>query len=492
MTPKDEEGHGNAAKAPHDHSETITEAHRMYLKYHRHEDESLIRKLGSSHATTPSDFPMLHRVAKTGAIYATSRATAHGFTPQDTEWANMGQGAPETGPIEGAPPRTLTMTIDDEDLEYAPVTGLTELRDKIATYYNTLYRHGQESQYTAANVCVIPGGRAGITRIMAVLGEVQVGYFCPDYTAYEQALGLFVRISPSPFVHRNVNEAIMPASEFEFQVEGRGMGAMLLSNPCNPTGQSIEGEELKQYVDVARRTRSALIMDEFYSHYYYDGPKEGEADWPKTVSSAAYIDNVDRDPIIIVNGLTKNWRTPGFRVCWIVAPKDIVNRLGSSGSFLDGGANAPLQRLAVSMMDMEFVRQDAWALQNHFCKKRDYLLSELARLNITVKWIPTSTFYIWADLSNLPPPLNDCLVFLEECVQHKIICVPGVFFDLNPRSTRNNVLKSKCIQNVRFSYGPPMHNLVKGIQHLEEMIQKWKRTPIQARIYEAQHSSQMD
>ena len=36
---------------------------------------------------------------------------------------------------------------------------------------------------------------------------------------------------------------------------------------------------------------------------------------------------------------------------------------------------------------------------------------------------PTATFYIWADISALPHPLNDCLVFLEECAKHKIICV---------------------------------------------------------------------
>jgi aspartate/methionine/tyrosine aminotransferase len=106
---------------------------------------------------------------------------------------------------------------------------------KIANYYNYLYRQGKESQYTADNICVVPGGRAGITRIIAVLGTVQVGYFTPKYTAYEQALGIFIRVSPSPMLHRDVNEALMPAEEFEFQCSGRGVGAILMSNPANPT-----------------------------------------------------------------------------------------------------------------------------------------------------------------------------------------------------------------------------------------------------------------
>ena len=136
----------------------------------------------------------------------------------------------------------------------------------ISPFY--LHSQGKESQYSFENVCVVPGGRAGLTRVMAALGSVQVGYFTPDYTAYQEALGLFTRITPSPLLHLKMNEALMSSEEFRFQASGRGLGAMLLSNPANPTGQSLEGEELKNYVDIARELGIALLMDEFYSHYY--------------------------------------------------------------------------------------------------------------------------------------------------------------------------------------------------------------------------------
>jgi len=154
-----------------------------------------------------------------------------------------------------------------------------------------------------------------------------------------------------------------------------------------------------------------------------------------------------------------------------------------------GGANAPLQRLSLPLMDLDFIRKDTWALQRHFRKKRDFLLKELDALGISVKWKPTATFYIWADLSKLPPPLNDCLVFLEECAKHKVVCVPGVFFDINPRGIRN-LRVSKCIQNVRFSYGPPMHNLVKGMKQIGAMIEEWKKHPETPELY-AQESFPM-
>eukprot|EP00804_Cyclotella_cryptica_P022017 CCRYP_000936-RA/>CCRYP_000936-RA protein AED:0.04 eAED:0.04 QI:100/1/1/1/0.85/0.75/8/3698/492 len=473
-------------------------AHDLFLEFHKHRPQSL-RKIKEEDESeghplaneVPLDFEMFQHVMKTGVIYATSRARVRGFDPEDPEWANMGQGAPETGPLPGAPPRDFHMSIEDALLEYAPVTGLKELRVKVAEYYNHLYRQGKDSKYTYENVCIVPGGRAGLTRCMAALGSTQVGYFTPDYTAYQQALGLFVRITPSPLLHKNADEALMPSDDFKFQATGRGLGAMLWSNPANPTGMSLEGTELDAYVKIARDLNLALIADEFYSHYYYDGdavdPVNGGADddsnWPKTVSSAAYVQDVDIDPVLIVNGLTKNWRCPGFRICWIVAPKPIIEMLGSAGSFLDGGANAPLQKLSLPLMELDFIRRDAWALQREFKKKRDYLLTELARIGIAVKWKPTATFYIWADISSLPCPLNDCLVFLEECVKYKVICVPGVFFDINPRNIRN-VRNNKCINFVRFSYGPPMSNLETGVQQIEKMIQYWKNNPESVAMYQ--------
>lgn len=60
--------------------------------------------------------------------------------------------------------------------------------------------------------------------------------------------------------------------------------------------------------------------------------------------------------------------------------------LGSAGSYLDGGANAPLQRLALPLMELDFIRKDTWALQRHFRAKRDFLLEKLSALGIKVQW----------------------------------------------------------------------------------------------------------
>src|SRR5262249_16203810 len=71
---------------------------------------------------------------------------------------------------------------DAGDEEYAPVAGIWELREAIASHYNRTYRRGMPSQYSAENVAISGGGRASLTRAAASLGLINLGHFLPDYT----------------------------------------------------------------------------------------------------------------------------------------------------------------------------------------------------------------------------------------------------------------------------------------------------------------------
>jgi hypothetical protein len=61
--------------------------------------------------------------------------------------------------------------------------------------YNEHHRKGMPSQYTWENVAIVPGGRAGLIRIAAVLNQAYLGFFIPDYTAYNEMLSLFRNVS---------------------------------------------------------------------------------------------------------------------------------------------------------------------------------------------------------------------------------------------------------------------------------------------------------
>ena len=71
------------------------------------------------------------------------------------------------------------------------------------------------------------------------------------------------------------------------------------------------------------------------------------------MSAAGYVEDVDADPVVVVDGLTKNWRYPGFRLSWTVAPKSVIERVSSAGSFLDGGAPHAPQLAALPLLELE-------------------------------------------------------------------------------------------------------------------------------------------
>lgn len=155
-------------------------------------------------------------------------------------------------------------------------------------------------------------------------------------------------------------------------------------------------------------------------------------------------------------------------MCWIVGPRHAIDTLSSVGSFMDGGANNALQKAAIPFLDADFVKADALALQSHFRAKRDYMLRELSKLGIKSNK-PGSTFYIWADVSNLPPPLNHGVIFFEYLIRHKAIVVPGIFFDVNP-GHRRKYASSKYLSHVRMSYGPEWANLKLAIKAMNEIV----------------------
>lgn len=411
--------------------------------------------------------PGFRKVPKTGVIYVMSRAREHGFEYGDAQWANLGQGAPETGDLMGAPPRVETISIDPANHEYGPITGQVAVREAVAELYNFLYRKGKRSKYTYENVSIAGGGRVALTRLAAALGMINMGHFLPDYTAYEELLSVFKAFTSIPILLDPDFRYKIPYESLKNEILGRGLKAVLASNPCNPTGQLVEGAELDHWVTMARRYRTSFILDEFYSHYIYTGQPE---DGPKLVSAAAYVEDVNTDPVILVDGLTKGWRYPGWRISWTVGPQEVIEAIASAGSFLDGGANNPFQPHILKLLDPALVMRDTAATQSYFRTKRDYMLERLYNMGITVEAEPQGTFYVWANLSQLPPPLNDGLRFFKEGLPEKVITVPGVFFDVNPERRRSY---ARYRHYSRISFGPDMPSLERGLDALERVIGRY-------------------
>ncbi|KAI5290623.1 hypothetical protein KEM55_008537, partial [Ascosphaera atra] len=251
----------------------------------------------------------------------------------------------------------------------------------------------------------------------------------------------------------------------------RGTSVFLTSNPRNPTGHVMSRKELSKIQDICRG-RATLIFDEFYAGYNYTTHCDGS-----TTSAAQNVMDVNVDDVLIIDGLTKRFRLPGWRIAWILGPKEFINALSSAGSYLDGGANVPFQEASVGMLEPWLVRAEMKALQTHFRRKRDYVLGRLTDMGFVFKHVPEATFYIWLDLTALDPPLpeeakvSDGLNFFNALLDERVIVVPGIFFDLNP-AKRRDLFDSPCHHFVRLSYGPKMEVLKHGMDGIERVIRR--------------------
>jgi aspartate/methionine/tyrosine aminotransferase len=411
----------------------------------------------------PSATPEAFRpVPRTGVIYVMTEAERLGFRMHHADWCNLGQGQPETGPLPGAPARLNDVTIRPFDQDYAPIAGLWELRDAIAGLYNRLFRRGLPSQYSAENVCVSSGGRVSLTRTCAAIGQINLGHFLPDYTAYEELLDIFRRFTPIPILLDPERGYRFTTEQLRREILGRGFGAILMSNPCNPTGKLVRGQELAEWVAIARELDCALLLDEFYSHYVWEGSEP-------IVSAARYVEDVDRDPIVVFDGLTKNWRYPGWRVTWTVGPKKVIEAITSAGSFLDGGASAPMQRAAVQLLAPEHVEQETTALRNAFRHKRDMIVAGLRSLGVRFDCEPEGTFYAWGDLSALPDSINTGMSFFKAALKKQVITVPGTFFDVDPGQRRIG-RPSRFRHHMRFSFGPGAERIELALSRMRELV----------------------
>jgi len=414
--------------------------------------------------------PGFRPVPFTGVIYVMAEAARRGYEYGHPDWCNLGQGMPETGPLPGAPPRVDEIRLALDDQEYAPMPGIGELRVAVANLYNTLHRREKTSQYTEENVCICGGGRASLTRAVAALGEINLGHFLPDYTAYEELLDIFKLFTAIPILLEGSRRYEFTVDDLAREITGRGLSAILLSNPNNPTGKVIQGARLASWVATARELHCTLLLDEFYSHYVWAG--EG-ATSPGGISAARYVEDVDRDPVILFDGLTKNWRYPGWRCTWIVGPRAVIEAVSSTGSFLDGGGSKPLQRRAVPLLDPALVEAETAAIRRVFLRKRGVLRKGLEDAGLRVDPEPEGTFYCWADVSALPPSINDGMSFFRAAVEERVICVPGDFFDINPGKRRSG-RPSRFRQHVRFSFGPEEASVVEGVRRIGELVGRAK------------------
>lgn len=416
-----------------------------------------------------TDFPMVRYVPYMGVIWTVNEASKLGFYNGHPDWCNVGQGQPEVGTIDGAPDRIESLKLQPSDAAYGPVGGTLEVREAIADWVNRTYRKGM-SQYTAENVSFACGGRLALTRLYSIFKDgARIAYKNPDYTAYEDYL--YPLRHNCELIELRAEEKdgfTVPVERFENFMHDVRPNAFVFSNPCNPTGQVIKDEAMDRYIEAARKENCLLGADEFYATFSYN---EDGSPAEKAVSALPYVKDINRDPVIVFDGLTKGFRYPGWRAGWAIGPKYLIEMINRAASAVDGGPSTMVQRGVIEELAEGHAEAELLATRKEFAVKRKMMMEGLAELGIhTPANQPLGTFYLWASIENLPGKLSDADYFFHACLQKKVITVPGHFFDVRPFRVRPT--NEPYRHWVRFSYGPNRQTIKTALERIAQVIEE--------------------
>ena len=123
----------------------------------------------------------------------------------------------------------------------------------------------------------------------------------------------------------------------------------------------------------------------------------------------------------------------------------------------------------VDLLDEGDTAAETHAIHETFSAKRKTMVQGLRKLGVRFDLEPEGTFYCWGDLSQLPPSLRNGEAFFRAALEHKVITVPGLFFDVDPGKRRGR-RHSRFHHHARFSFGPPAETIERALARFETMI----------------------
>lgn len=189
---------------------------------------------------------------------------------------------------------------------------------------------------------------------------------------------------------------------------------VLFNSPSNPTGMMYTREELRALADVCIARDVYIIADEIYYKLVYDGRE--------FVSVAALGEDV-KERTILINGVSKSYAMTGWRIGFVAAPAEIVDRMTKCQENFNACANAPGQYAATVALDHPELCEE---LRQVFERRRSILLDGLAKIDGIRCNRPNGAFYVFADISSFGlSSVEFCNRLLDE---QKVVCIPGSAF----------------------------------------------------------------
>ncbi len=327
--------------------------------------------------------------------------------------------------------------ICDGKTHYTHSLGLMELREAIAEDYWKRYR----VKVSPEQVLVASGTSPAMLLLFSALLEERdrVILSNPYYPCYPNIIR-FVGGSPL-FVDVKEEEGFQYLPEMIKEKLSPRVKGIMINSPSNPTGNVMSGERMAKIAEFS----AFIISDEIYHGLVY----EGEAH-----SILEYTDHA-----FVINGFSKLYAMTGWRLGYVISPKEFVrpmqkiqqNLFISASSFAQWGALAGLKR----------AEKDVERMTKTYDRRRRFLIPRLKGLGFGITVEPTGAFYILANAKRFS---QDSYSFAFDILLNaKVGVAPGIDFGTNAEGY------------LRFSYANSMENIEEGMNRLERYLAQYRK-----------------
>jgi len=331
---------------------------------------------------------------------------------------------------------------------YTPAAGLPELKDAIVA------KTKRDSNYdiTADQVLVTNGGKQAVYQSFAAIidPDDEVLLPAPYWTTYPECIALAGGVAVEVFADETQNY-LVTVEQLEAARTPKTK-ALLFCSPSNPTGSVYSPEQVKAIGQWAHQHGIWVISDEIYEHLLYDGA---------TAPSLPVLVPEMADKTIIVNGVAKTYAMTGWRVGWMIGPKDVIKAATNLQSHISSNVSNVSQRAAIAALtgDLSAVHEMGVA----FDRRRKLMVKMLNEIPGVSCPTPTGAFYVYPSVKGIlgkeirgkrPQTSAELATLILEEVE--VAAVPGEAF--GPSGY------------LRFSYATSDEDIVEGITRVQKLL----------------------
>ena len=275
---------------------------------------------------------------------------------------------------------------DPANFRYTPAAGLPVLREAIAA--KTLRDSGLEID--PSQVVVTNGGKQAVYQAFQTVvnpGD-EVLLPAPYWTTYPEAIALADGIPVEVFAGADQDYKVT-VEQLE-AVRTDKTTALVFVSPSNPTGSVYTAQETRAIGEWAVEHGIWIISDEIYQNLVYEGTR--------AVSIVEAVPDAAAQTIL-VNGVAKTYAMTGWRLGWMIGPRDAIKIAGNLQSHLCSNVNNIAQRAALAALTGP--QGEAEQMRLAFDRRRRIIVEELSKIDGVAVPTPLGAFYVYPDVRGL-------------------------------------------------------------------------------------------